>query len=78
MLGELIYMDYGSYIARNDSVVFGYFSKLHRVDISKQNPNKIFAFSYNGVVKSYDGGYNYPLDSIHNTWGLHPTLDFRF
>ena len=63
-VGDLIYMDYGSYIARNDSVVFGYFSPFYRVDISKQNPLKIFVFGDGGPVRSWDGGYTFPEDSI--------------
>ena len=63
-VGDRIYMDYGSYIARNDSSVFGYFSPLYGVDISKQNPLKVFVFGSGGEIRSWDGGYTFPEDSI--------------
>lgn len=63
-IGDLIYVDYGSYIARNDSLVFGYYSPLYKVDISKQNPLKVFVFDGGGEIRSWDGGYTFPLDSI--------------
>ena len=63
-VGDLIYVDYGSYIAKNDSTVFGYFSPFYRVDISKQNPLKIFVFGDGGPFRSWDGGYTFPVDSI--------------
>ena len=64
-VGDRIYMDYGSYIARNDSSVFGYFSPLYGVDISKQNPLKVFVFDGGGPIRSWDGGYTFPEDSIY-------------
>ena len=39
-VGDLIFMDYSFYIAKNDSVVFSHFAPYYRVDISKQNPEK--------------------------------------
>ena len=59
-VGDRIYMDYGSYIARNDNSVFGYFSPLYGVDISKQNPIKVFVFDGGGPIRSWDGGYTFP------------------
>jgi hypothetical protein len=63
-IGDQIYMDYGSYIAKNDSSVFGYFSPFYGVDISKQNPLKVFVFDGVGPIRSWDGGYTFPEDSI--------------
>lgn len=63
-VGDLIYMDYSFYIAKNDSVVFGHFAPYYKVDISKQNPEKIFVFGSGGEIRSWDGGYTFPLDSI--------------
>ena len=63
-VGDQIYMDYGSYVARKDSIVFGYYSPFLKVDISKQNPQKVFVFDGGGPVRSWDGGYTFPEDSI--------------
>ena len=64
-VGDLIFMDYSFYIAKNDSVVFSHFAPYYRVDISKQNPEKIFVFGSGGEIRSWDGGYTFPLDSIY-------------
>jgi len=64
-VGDLIFMDYSFYIAKNDSVVFSHFAPYYKVDISKQNPEKIFVFGSGGEIRSWDGGYTFPLDSIH-------------
>ena len=37
---------------------------FYRVDISKQNPEKVFVFGGGGAIRSWDGGYTFPLDSI--------------
>jgi hypothetical protein len=63
-VGDLIFMDYSFYIAKNDSVVFSHFAPYYKVDISKQNPEKIFVFGSGGEIRSWDGGYTFPLDSI--------------
>jgi hypothetical protein len=64
-IGDIIFMDYGSYIAKNDSLVFGHFSPFDRVDISKQDPQKVFVFGGGGgPVRSWDGGNTFPEDSI--------------
>jgi hypothetical protein len=63
-VGDQIYMDYGSYVARNDAIVFGYYSPFLKVDISKQNPQKVFVFDGGGPVRSWDGGFTFPEDSI--------------
>lgn len=64
-IGDIIFMDYGSYIAKNDSLVFGHFSPFDRVDISKQDPQKVFVFGGgSGPVRSWDGGNTFPEDSI--------------
>ncbi len=71
-VGDRIFMDYGSYIARNDSLVFGFHSPLYGVDISKQNPLKVFVFGGGGPVRSWDGGYTFPEDSIYPVTNLIP------
>ncbi|MFZ1279412.1 MAG: T9SS type A sorting domain-containing protein [Ignavibacteriaceae bacterium] len=63
-IGDLIYVDYGSYIAKNDSVVFGYFSPFYKIDISKQNQQKVFVFNGSFPIRSWDGGLTFPIDSI--------------
>ncbi len=63
-VGDLIFMDYSFYIAKNDSVVFSHFAPYYRVDISKQNPEKIFVFGSGGEIRSWDGGLTFPIDSI--------------
>ncbi len=62
--GFVIYPDNHSYIARNDSIVYGGMSGFDRIDISKQNPLKVFAFAGGPLTRSFDGGYTYPEDSI--------------
>lgn len=70
--GDRIFLDYSSYISRNDSSVFSHYSSIEKVDISKQNPLKVFAFS--GLIfRSFDGGYTFPEDSV-----LIPTDFFAF
>jgi hypothetical protein len=63
-VGYTINPDNHSYIARNDSVVFGGIDGFERVDISKQNPQKVFVFGAGYPIRSWDGGYTFPLDSI--------------
>ncbi len=63
-VGYEINPDNHGYIARNDTIVFGGFDEYIRVDISKQDPQKVFVFSGGGPVRSWDGGYTFPLDSI--------------
>lgn len=64
-VGYVIYPDNHGYIARNDSVTMGGMTTFTRVDISKQNPNKVFVFGQGtGHVRSWDGGYTFPEDSI--------------
>jgi len=63
-IGDLIYVDYGSYIAKNDSVVFGYFSPFYKIDISKQNQQNVFVFNGSFPIRSWDGGLTFPIDSI--------------
>ncbi|MCJ7554887.1 MAG: T9SS type A sorting domain-containing protein [Ignavibacteriaceae bacterium] len=62
--GFMIYPDNHSYIARNDTIVYGGMSGFNRIDISKQNPLKVFAFAGGPLTRSFDGGYTYPEDSI--------------
>jgi hypothetical protein len=63
-VGYEINPDNHGYIARNDTIVFGGFDEYIRVDISKQDAQKVFVFSGGGPVRSWDGGYTFPLDSI--------------
>ncbi len=52
------------YIARNDMDVVNPPPVVYWVDISKQNPQKVFVFGNGGEVRSWDGGYTFPVDSI--------------
>ncbi len=63
-VGYTIYPDNHSYIARNDTVVYGGMGGYYRVDISKQNPLKVFAFVGDAIRRSFDGGFTFPEDSI--------------
>ena len=51
------------YAARNDTMLFNA-PIIYSVDISKQNPLKVFLFGGDGPIRSWDGGYSYPIDSI--------------
>lgn len=63
-VGYEINPDNHSYIARNDTIVFSGYNGFTGVDISKHNPQKVFVFGGGGPVRSWDGGYTFPLDSI--------------
>jgi hypothetical protein len=63
-VGYQINPDNHSYIARNDSIVFGGIGGYYRVDISKQDPMKVFAFGGGPLARSFDGGFTFPLDSM--------------
>lgn len=63
-VGYQINPDNHSYIARNDSIVFGGIDGFTGVDISKQDPLKVFVFGAGGEVRSWDGGFTFPIDSI--------------
>mgnify|MGYP000456255666 CR=1 FL=1 len=63
-VGYQINPDNHSYIARNDSIVFGGVDGFTKVDISKQDAQKVFVFGGGGEIRSWDGGYTFPLDSI--------------
>ena len=63
-VGYQINPDNHSYIARNDSIVFGGIEGYNRVDISKQDPLKVFAFGGGPLTRSFDGGFTFPLDSM--------------
>jgi len=63
-VGYEINPDNHPYIARNDTIVFGGFDGYWKVDISKQNPLKVFVFGGAGEIRSWDGGYTFPIDSI--------------
>ena len=50
------------YAARNDTINYNQWA-LFMVDISKQNPNKVFVTDFYNIYRSFDGGYTYPVDS---------------
>ena len=64
--GFMILPDNHGYIARNDSGVLGGMSNFELIDISKQNPNKIFVADYYWTYESTNAGYSYTYfpDSI--------------
>jgi len=72
-VGYEINPDNHSYIARNDTIVFGGIDGFERVDISQQDPLKVLGFSYNNTLRSFDGGYTFPSDSVYG-----PGSYFRF
>lgn len=57
--GYVIYPDNHGYIARNDSIGLGGMSDYQIIDISKQNPNKVFVSDYYYTYESSDAGYTY-------------------
>ncbi|HQI41533.1 MAG: hypothetical protein B6D44_11040 [Ignavibacteriales bacterium UTCHB2] len=63
-VGFEINPDNHAYIARNDSIVFSGFSGFDRVDISKQEPIKVFVFWGYSIIRSWDRGFTFPIDSI--------------
>ncbi|MDP2362212.1 MAG: hypothetical protein Q8M94_00430, partial [Ignavibacteria bacterium] len=63
-VGYQINPDNHSYIARNDTIVYGGFGGFYKVDISKQNSLKVFAFGDGPLTRSFDGGYTFPQDSV--------------
>jgi hypothetical protein len=63
-VGLEIFPDNHGFIARNDSIVFGNIGECRRIDISKQNSQKVFVFDNGGPIRSWDGGYTFPFDSI--------------
>lgn len=69
--GYVIDPDNHLYIARNDTAVAWDIGDFHRIDISKQNSLKVFAFS-TYTARSFDGGYSYPPDSVIMNAGFEP------
>ena len=64
-VGNEFNVDFWGTIYRNDTLTFSIPFDIIKVDISKQNPQKVFAGgSYNHLLRSFDGGYNFPIDSI--------------
>ncbi|WP_290662751.1 T9SS type A sorting domain-containing protein [Ignavibacterium sp.] len=58
-------IDFWGTIRRNDTLSFSIPLDIIKVDISKQNPQKVFAGGgYDHLLRSFDGGYNFPIDSI--------------
>jgi len=64
--GYMIYPDNHGYIARNDSGVLGGMFNFELIEVSKQNPNKVFVADYYLTYESSDAGltYTYFPDSI--------------
>ncbi|MFO7523841.1 MAG: T9SS type A sorting domain-containing protein [Ignavibacteriaceae bacterium] len=71
-VGYQINPDNHSYIARNDSIVFGGIGGYERVDISKQDPQKVFVFVRGPVARSFDGGFTFPMDSMWQITDYYP------
>ena len=70
-----------SYIARNDSIVFSSSEFFERVDISKQDPQKVFVLCNYGtgaLIRSWDRGYTFPLDSIQTFTNFIPIASADF
>ncbi len=64
-VGNELNVDFWGTIYRNDTLTFSIPFDIINVDISKQNPQKVFAGGdYNLLFRSFDGGYNFPSDSI--------------
>ncbi len=71
-IGDIFSVDAYGYIARNDSVIFIDFSLFKIVEISRQNPSKVFVSNLGSTFLSIDSGYtwhdslkfNYPLVSL--------------
>ena len=63
-VGNEINIDFWGTIYRNDSLSFSIPFDMVKVDISKQNPQKVFVGAdYNYLLRSFDGGYTFLLDS---------------
>ncbi len=64
-VGNEFNIDFWGTIRRNDTLTFSIPFDIFKVDISKQNPQKVFAGGdSNLLIRSFDGGYNFPTDSI--------------
>ncbi|WP_050951062.1 T9SS type A sorting domain-containing protein [Ignavibacterium album] len=64
-VGNEFNIDFWGTVYRNDTLTFSIPFDIIKVDISKQNPQKVFTGgSYNYLLRSFDGGYNFPIDSI--------------
>jgi len=63
-VGFEINPDKHSFIARNDTIIFGRGENFIKVDISKQNSQKVFVFGSDGTFKSWDGGFTFIKDTI--------------
>ena len=77
-VGYEINPDNHAYIARNDSIVSSGFDGYWKVDISKQNPLKVFVFGGGGPVRSWDGGYTFPNRFNSCSCKLHSNSFSRF
>lgn len=63
-VGNEINVDFWGTIYRNDSLSFSIPFDMVKVDISKQNPQKVFVGAdYNYLLRSFDGGYTFLMDS---------------
>ncbi|BDQ03247.1 T9SS type A sorting domain-containing protein [Ignavibacterium sp.] len=58
-------IDFWGTIRRNDTLSFSIPLDIFKVDISKQNYQKVYAGGdYNHLFRSFDGGYTFPIDSV--------------
>ncbi len=58
-------IDFWGTIRRNDTLSFSIPLDIIKVDISKQNPQKVYAGGdYNHLFRSFDGGYTFSTDSV--------------
>jgi hypothetical protein len=62
--GFRVIMDLNGYSAINDSFRFFYFGPIELVEISRQDPQKVFISDLSATFRSFDGGNTFPQDSI--------------
>jgi len=61
--GFRVIMDLNGYSAINDSFKFFHFGSIEIVEISRQDPQKVFISDLSTTFRSFDGGYTFPEDS---------------
>jgi hypothetical protein len=62
-VGEEINPDNHGFISKNNQKVFGGMSGYYRVDISKNDPEKVFVFGPGPIMVSLDGGDNFEMST---------------
>ncbi len=62
--GFRVIMDLNGYSAINDSFKFFHFGSIELVEISRQDPQKVFISDLYTTFRSFDGGNTFPQDSI--------------